>query len=248
MQVIRERVCFPCGSAGTKCASNVGDLGSTPGLGRSPGEGKGYPLQYADLENSMDFIVHGVAKSRTRLSNFHFHVASESLGRLSKLSHAWAHLRQGHQNLGYRGTSILGKAILVTLTVQPLVELGSVSLRCPKSKENILTLPAEAPCMLKYHDPQTICIPTPPLSTRLFPPLSTSQVLPLFCFFSAHISNPLSTEGAFGASPLLTAPLLPSLLTCPVGQRAPEGLGMCSTVLQTIGQALDQDILTVEEL
>ena len=154
MQVIRERVCFPCGSAGTKCASNVGDLGSTPGLGRSPGEGKGYPLQYADLENSMDFIVHGVAKSWTRLSNFHFHVASESLGRLSKLSHAWAHLRQGHQNLGYRGTSILGKAILVTLTVQPLVELGSVSLRCPKSKENILTLPAEAPCMLKYHPPQ----------------------------------------------------------------------------------------------
>ena len=43
-----------------------------PGLGRSPGEGKGYSLQYSGLENSMDCTVHGVAKSRTRLSDFHF--------------------------------------------------------------------------------------------------------------------------------------------------------------------------------
>ena len=41
-------------------------------LGRSPGEGKGYPLQYSDLGKSMDCIIHGVAKSQTRLSNFHF--------------------------------------------------------------------------------------------------------------------------------------------------------------------------------
>ena len=57
---------FPCGSA-----CNAGNLGSIPGLGRSPGEGKGYPLQYSGLENSMDCIVHGVAKSRTWLSKFH---------------------------------------------------------------------------------------------------------------------------------------------------------------------------------
>ena len=44
---------------------NVGDLGLIPGLGRSPGEGKGYPLQYSGLENSMDYTVHGVARSRT---------------------------------------------------------------------------------------------------------------------------------------------------------------------------------------
>ena len=44
-----------------------------PGLGGSPGEGKGYPLQYSDLENSMDYIVHAVPKSWTRLSDFHFH-------------------------------------------------------------------------------------------------------------------------------------------------------------------------------
>ena len=62
----------PGGSAG-KESGNAGDLGSIPGLGRSPGEGKGYPIQYSGLENFMDCIVHGVAKSLTRLSDFHFH-------------------------------------------------------------------------------------------------------------------------------------------------------------------------------
>ena len=59
------------GSAGKESTCNVGDLESIPGLGRSPGEGKGYLLQYSGLENSMDGIVHGVAKSQTRLSDFH---------------------------------------------------------------------------------------------------------------------------------------------------------------------------------
>ena len=63
---------FPCGSAGKESACNAEDLGSIPGLGRSPGEGKGYPLQHSGLENSTDRIVLGVAKSRTRLSDFHF--------------------------------------------------------------------------------------------------------------------------------------------------------------------------------
>ena len=52
---------------------NAGDMGLIPGLGRSPGKGKGYPLQYSGLENSMDYTVHGVTKSQTRLSNFCFH-------------------------------------------------------------------------------------------------------------------------------------------------------------------------------
>ena len=56
---------FPCGSDGKERTCNVRDLGSIPGLGRFPGEGKGYPLQYSDLENSMDCIVHGVTKSQT---------------------------------------------------------------------------------------------------------------------------------------------------------------------------------------
>ena len=62
---------FPCGSAGKESACNAGDLDSIPGLGRSPGEGKGYPLQYSSLENSIDSVVHAVAKCRTRLSDFH---------------------------------------------------------------------------------------------------------------------------------------------------------------------------------
>ena len=68
---------FPCGSAGKESACNAGDLSSIPGWGRSPGEGKGYPLQYSGLENSMDCIAHGVAKSQTRLSDFHYSVPPE---------------------------------------------------------------------------------------------------------------------------------------------------------------------------
>ena len=56
---------LPCGSVGKESAHNAGDLGSIPGLGRSPGEGKGYPLQYSGLENFMDCIVRGVAESDT---------------------------------------------------------------------------------------------------------------------------------------------------------------------------------------
>ena len=61
---------FPCGSAGKESAYNAGDLGSISGLGRSAGEGKGYPLQYSGLENSINSVVHGVAKSWTRLRDF----------------------------------------------------------------------------------------------------------------------------------------------------------------------------------
>ena len=60
----------PCGSAGKESACPVGDLGSIPRLGRSPGEGKDYPLQFSGLENSMDCIVH--ANSQIQLSDFHF--------------------------------------------------------------------------------------------------------------------------------------------------------------------------------
>ena len=56
---------FPGGSDGKTSAYNAGDLGSIPGSGRSSEEGKGYPLQYSGLENSMECIVHGVAKSWT---------------------------------------------------------------------------------------------------------------------------------------------------------------------------------------
>ena len=63
---------LPCDSASKESACSVGGLGLTAGLGRSPGEGNGYPLQRSGLESPMDCIAHGVAKRRTRLSDVHF--------------------------------------------------------------------------------------------------------------------------------------------------------------------------------
>ena len=75
--VLNENWGFPGGSEDKASACNAGKPGSIPGLGRSPGEGNGNPLQYSCLEKPMDrgawqATVHGVAKSRTRLSNFTF--------------------------------------------------------------------------------------------------------------------------------------------------------------------------------
>ena len=68
---------FHGGSDGKESACDAEDLGSIPELGRSPGEGKGYPLQYSGLENSMDYIVYRVTNSGTQRSNFH--ITSHSL-------------------------------------------------------------------------------------------------------------------------------------------------------------------------
>ena len=70
---------FPCGLADKESFCSVGDPGSIHGLERSPGEGKGYLLQYSGLENSMDCIVSRVAKSRTELSDFYFLSHSQRL-------------------------------------------------------------------------------------------------------------------------------------------------------------------------
>ena len=63
---------FPHSSIGKESACNAGDPSSIPGLGRSSGEEKGYSFQYSGLEIPMDYTVHGVAKSRTQLSDFRF--------------------------------------------------------------------------------------------------------------------------------------------------------------------------------
>ena len=63
---------FPLSSVGKESTCNAGDPSSIPGLGRSPGEGIGYPPQYSGLEISMGCIVHGVTKSQIQLSDFHF--------------------------------------------------------------------------------------------------------------------------------------------------------------------------------
>ena len=92
-----ELCSLPAIYLGKASACNAGDLGSIPGLGRSPGEGNGNPLQYSWLENSMDrgawwATIHGVAKSRTRLSDFTFKLwsrASLVAQRLKRLPGMW---------------------------------------------------------------------------------------------------------------------------------------------------------------
>ena len=84
---------FPGGSAVKESACNAGDLGSNYGLGRPPGEGKGYPFQYSGLENSMDSVVHGTLRSHfltiqdEKLGCLpktveHFHFSSAQLGKI----------------------------------------------------------------------------------------------------------------------------------------------------------------------
>ena len=79
MEKVSDGWGFPGGSAGKESTCRVGDLGSIPGLGRSPGDGNGYPLQYSGLETSMNreawwATIHGVANSQTQLSHLHFAV------------------------------------------------------------------------------------------------------------------------------------------------------------------------------
>ena len=62
---VKQKIGLPCGSAGKEFTHSVGDLGLIPGLGIFPEERKGSPLQYSGLENSMDYVIHGVAKSQT---------------------------------------------------------------------------------------------------------------------------------------------------------------------------------------
>ena len=77
---------FPAGSGGKESACHAEDLGSIPGLGRSSGEGKGYPLQNSGLKNAMDCIVCGVTKIQTQLSDFHFSLPLAPPGKLSAKS------------------------------------------------------------------------------------------------------------------------------------------------------------------
>ena len=75
---------FPCGLAGKESTCNVGGLGSIPGFGRPPEEGNSInPLQSFGLENSMDCIVHRIAKGQTRLSDFHLGFPDRSVDKES---------------------------------------------------------------------------------------------------------------------------------------------------------------------
>ena len=91
MQVSYHSVDFPGGSVGEESSYNAGDPGSIPVFGRSPGEGKGYPLWPAE---------YGVAKSQTQLSNFHFRYCSVgciSIGGLKSGASCWERLKAGEE-------------------------------------------------------------------------------------------------------------------------------------------------------
>ena len=83
---------FSGSSAGKESACIARDLGSIPGLGRSPGEGNSYPLQYSGLENSTDCIVHGVAKSQTWLT-VHNYKDGQSSEVFQRTSNRFANMR-----------------------------------------------------------------------------------------------------------------------------------------------------------
>ena len=117
---------FSGSSAGKESACNSGDLGSIPGLRRSPGEGNGYPFQYYGLENSRDCIVHGVAKSQTQLSDFHTLLWPQD------------HPNQHHLGLGPRNwcfnqtsrwqnhsSSLSGHPYLTDYTLGPTIDQGN---------------------------------------------------------------------------------------------------------------------------
>ena len=105
--MIRSEV-LPGGSAGKEPTCNVGDLGSIPGLGRSPGEGNNYPFPYSGLEKSMDCIIHGVVMNQIQLSDF-IHslkaIASTglSLSLYFFLSDSWEMKRTRALNKGLEG-------------------------------------------------------------------------------------------------------------------------------------------------
>ena len=79
------------GSTSKESACNVGDLGLNPGLGRSPGEGNSYPLQYSGLENSVGCIIHGVAKSQTQLSDF-TSLVTQTVKNLPAMRETWVRI------------------------------------------------------------------------------------------------------------------------------------------------------------
>ena len=133
-----------CGSAGKESACNAGDLGSIPGLGRSP-EGKGYPLQYCGQENSINCIVRGVEKSGTQLSHFHFQDKDEK----SQIPHTQDSALQLSSNRKFEGkkkkrnhkaefTQVFQQLLNPTLNLRdcgPKSNLGHVWMKSPTESQ-----------------------------------------------------------------------------------------------------------------
>ena len=121
-------VCCSGSSAGKEFTCNAGGLGLIPGLGRSPGEGKSFPLQYSDPENFKDCIVHGVAKGRTRLNDFHFLSFLLQLNSSNKTKYEYIHTWETITTIKIMNTSTALQIFLHLIVfppMQPVCELKS---------------------------------------------------------------------------------------------------------------------------
>ena len=136
----------------------MGDLDSIPGLGRSPGGRKGYPLQYSGLENSMDCVGHGIANSWTQLSEFHFHFHVNWVSNAIKPFHLLPPSFPFAFNLSQvvvfffflppvnwlfasDGLSTGASASVLPMNIQGWFPLGLTSLTFLLSKDSVLTCP-----------------------------------------------------------------------------------------------------------
>ena len=136
---------FPCGSAAKESACNAGDLNSIPGLGRSPGEGKGYPLQYSGLENPRDHIVHGVAKSQRQLSDFQFHFHADYIMQNAGLDESQTGIMIARRNIDYlryaHDTTLMAEneEEVKILLMKVKKESGKTSLKLNIQKTKVMT-------------------------------------------------------------------------------------------------------------
>ena len=160
---------MPHSSVGKESACNAGGPDLIPGSGRSPGEGKGYPLWYFSLENSMDSIVHGVAKCWTRVNDFHFHF-HEAPG----TSHSGSHsvkscyqrltplcFKNRNENLQSLTTTVFPEggsqemSVKCTPALRCVFTFISLSLSCPQDTPEAATTIYSVPCTHVRHVPQS---------------------------------------------------------------------------------------------
>ena len=98
---------FPCGSSDKESNCNAGDMNLIPELGRSPGEGKGCPIQYSGLEYCTGCLVHGVSKSRKWLSHFHFHFQHSPVDGCSAANCSFGVLAEEDEHMSSYSTILL---------------------------------------------------------------------------------------------------------------------------------------------
>ena len=205
-----------------------------PGLGRSPGEGKGYPFQYSGLENSMDCIVHGVAKSWTQLSNFHFHPSGQfssvaqscptlcdPMNRITpglvSITNSWSSLRfKSIESVMPSSHLILCRPLLLLPPIPPSIRVFSnestLRMRWPKYQSfSFSIIPSkEIPGLISFRmDWLDLLAVQEILKSLLQHHSSKASILRRSAFFTIQLSHPYMTTFT------LAAAAAKSLQSCP---------------------------------